>query len=527
LYFGNYMRSMEKIDAPAEALTNIEEIVNEVNIVLDPLDNFSYSIPFSGYDDPMKRMRMRSKARLKEMIDKHGEKARERFEYEIEAIGDFAHYLLLISDFIIAARKMGILTWTRGSAASSLLCYCLKIHEIDPIEHDLIFSRFFNPARKKLPDIDIDIQPSRYEDFMRIVQEHMEPLVGKGQVEQICNYGTAANRSAFRMAASALGIDKEEQDEISKLLPQMIDSGMVDEDTDVFQALSQDYPELYEITSSIFDSIKSISQHACAWAFGTPERPLKQWVPMYLIASSGKLVTQFDYKSLEDFGLVKGDFLRLTALDIAADVLKMIGKSPLEFFDLTTDDEPTYEMIRAGKVDGIHTLQGKEVRKGIVEMEAENVYDLVLAAALYRPANTRSNKAKLYVQRRQGGEIVTYPHPMLEKILGPTEGLPIFQEQAMEIGYAVGMDDGGVDDIYQAIKKAKGVGRGAKEAFSAIEPDFMKAAQKTVGAHAGVFWDQVREFSGYSFNRAHAASYGVLAGKIAYLKCHYPAEFFA
>src|SRR4029077_20680336 len=197
-------------------------------------------------------------------------------------------------------------------------------------------------------------------------------------VEQICNYGTAANRSAFRMAASALGIDKEEQDEISKLLPQMIDSGMVDEDTDVFQALSQDYPELYEITSSIFDSIKSISQHACAWAFGTPERPLKQWVPMYLIASSGKLVTQFDYKALEDFGLVKGDFLRLTALDIAADVLKMVGKSPLEFFKLPVDDEPTSEKIRAGKVDGVHTLQGKEVRRGVISMQVEDIYDLTL-----------------------------------------------------------------------------------------------------------------------------------------------------
>jgi DNA polymerase III subunit alpha len=527
LYFGNYMRSMERIDVPDEALHSIEEIVNEVNIVLDPLDNFSYSIPFSGYDDPMARMRMRSKGRLQEMIDKHGEKARERFEYEIDSIGDFAHYLLLISDFIILARKMGILTWTRGSAASSLLCYCLKIHEIDPIEHDLIFSRFYNPARKKLPDIDIDIQPSRYEDFMRIVHEHMEPLVGKGQVEQICNYGTAANRSAFRMAASALGIEKEEQDEIAKLLPQMIDSGMVDEDTDVFQALATDYPELYEITSSIFDSIKSISQHACAWAFGTPERPLKQWVPMYLIASSGRLVTQFDFKSLEDFGLVKGDFLRLTALDIAADVLKMTGKSPLEFFDLPTGDEQTYEMIRAGKVDGIHTLQGKEVRKGVVDMEVENVYDLVLAAALYRPVNTRSNKARLYVERRKGNEIVSYPHPILAKILGPTQGLPIFQEQAMEIGYAVGMDDAGVDDIYQAIKKAKGVGRGAKEAFAQIEPDFMKAAKKTAGANASLFWDGVREFSGYSFNRAHAASYGVLAAKIAYLKCHHPAEFFA
>jgi len=362
---------------------------------------------------------------------------------------------------------------------------------------------------------------------MKIVHEKMEPLVGKGQVVQICNYGTAANRSAFRMAASALGIEKEEQDEISKLLPQMIDSGMVDEDTDVFTALKEEYPELYEITSSIFDSIKSISQHACAWAFGTPERPLSTWVPMYLIASSNTLVTQYDFKTLEDFGLVKGDFLRLKALDVAADVLKLVGRSPLDFFDVPVDDPGTYEMIRQGKVDGVHTLQGKEVRRGVVDMQAENIYDLTLAAALYRPANTRPGKDKQYVQRRRGNEIVTFAHPLLKKILGPTQGLPIFQEQAMEIGYAVGMDDGGVDDIYQAIKKAKGVGRGAKEAFAEIEPVFMKAARKSVGASAPKFWEGVQEFSGYSFNRAHAASYGVLAGKMAYLKHHYPAEWFA
>jgi DNA polymerase III subunit alpha len=528
-YFANYMRNMEVVGArvPEQALTSIEEIVQAVDIRLDPLDNFSYSIPNSGYDDPMRRMRMRSKTRLQELISKHGPKARERFEYEIESIGDFAHYLLLISDFIIAARKQGILTWTRGSAASSLLCYCLKIHEIDPIEHELIFSRFFNPARKKLPDIDIDIQPSRYEDFMQIVHEKMEPLVGEGQVVQICNYGTAANRSAFRMAASALGIEKEEQDEISKLLPQMIDSGMVDEDTDVFTALKEEYPDLYEIASSIFDSIKSISQHACAWAFGTPERPLKTWVPMYLIASSNTLVTQFDFKSLEDFGLVKGDFLRLKTLDIAADTLRMVGRSPLDFFTLPLDDEPTYKMIQAGHVDGVHTLQGKEVRRGVIDMQAENIFDLTLAAALYRPANTRPGKDKVYVKRRRGEDDFEYSHEILERILGPTLGLPIFQEQAMEIGYAVGMDDAGVDDIYQAIKKAKGVGRGAKEAFAEIEPIFMKAAEETVGELAREFWDWVQQFSGYSFNRAHAASYGVLAGKMAYLKCHYPAEFFA
>jgi len=527
-YFTNYMRDMEKAGqhVPYDALTNIGEIVAEANIVLDPLDRFSYSIPFSGYDDPERKMRARSKRRLAQMVEKHGVNARERFELEIEAMGDFAHYLLLISDFITSARKQGILTWTRGSAASSLLCYCLGIHEIDPIEHELIFSRFFNPARKKLPDIDVDIQPSRYEDFMRIVHEKMEPLVGEGQVEQICNYGTAANRSAFRMAASALGIEKEEQDEISKLLPQMIDSGMVDEDTDVFMALREDYPELYEVTAAIFDSIKSISQHACAWAFGTPERPLKTWVPMYLIASSGRLVTQFDFKTLEDFGLVKGDFLRLTTLDVAADVLKMIGRSPLDFFDLPRNDAKTYKMIQAGKVDGVHTLQGKEVRRGVVAMQAENVFDLTLAAALYRPANTRTGRDKMYVKRRHGEEEFSYEHPILEKILQATHGVPVYQEQAMEIGYAVGMDDAGVDDIYQAIKKAKGQGRGAKEAFENIYPDFAQAADGE-GLDPDVFWPWVQAFQGYSFNRGHAASYGELADRMAYLKCHYPGEFFA
>jgi DNA polymerase-3 subunit alpha len=527
-YFGNYMRDMEKAGAevPREAVENIAEIVNEVDIRLDPLDNFSYSIPFSGYKDPIKRMRMRSEARLERMRRKHGRKVIERFELEISAMGDFAHYLLLISDFIIAARKTGILTWTRGSAAASLLCYCLRIHDIDPIDHDLIFSRFFNPARKKLPDIDIDIQPSRYQDFMRIVQEKMEPIVGEGQVVQISNWGTAANRKAFRLAASALGMPKEEQDEVAKLLPQMIDSGMADEDTDVFIALREDYPELYEISSSIFDSVQSVSQHACAWVFGTPERPLAEWVPMYLIASSGTLVTQFDFKTIEDFGLVKGDFLRLKTLDVAADVLRLTGRSPLDFFKLPVDDDETYRMIQRGAVDGVHTLQGKEVRKGVIAMKAENVYDLALAAALYRPANTRTGRDKLYVNRRHGHEEITYDHPILERILGVTEGVPVYQEQAMEIGYAVGMDDGGVDDIYQAIKKAKGQGRGAKEAFAEIEPDFMRAAEVNE-LDGAVFWPWVQAFQGYSFNRAHAASYGELAARMAYLKYHHPAEFFA
>lgn len=533
-YFGNYMRDMEAIVArgniPTSALGNVEAIVQECDIRLEPLDKFQYSLPPSGRDDPVEAIRRRCKSRLASLIERHGRQARDRFEHELESMASFADYLLLMSDFIRKAKKQGILTWTRGSAANSLLCYCLEIHEIDSIEYGLIFSRFFNPARKKLPDIDVDIQPSRYNDFMQIVHEEMEPLVGKGQIVQISNWGTAANRRAFRMAASALGMPKEKQDEIAKLLPQMIDSGMIDEDTDIFMALREDYPELYEIASEIFDSITSVSQHACAWVFGTPDRPVAEWIPLYLIASSGTLVTQYDFKTLEDFGLTKMDFLRLKTLDIAAEAMRSAGKSPLDFHEIPLDDPQVMKMIREGHVDGVHTLQGKETRRGVMEIGAENVADLILAAALYRPANTREDKDKLYVERRRGGEILDYPHEILEAILGPTLGLSVFQEQAMEIVYEAGGDDSFVDDVYQGIKKAKGAGRGAKEIFDELEPRFIKLARRNLScskATALKIWEYVKSFQGYGFNKGHATSYGLLGYKMAWLKWYHPAEFFA
>jgi len=531
-YFGNYMRDMEKVasEIPEEALENVAAIVEEADIVLDPLDKFQYSIPFSGYDDPIRKIRTRSAKRLARLEKRHGKAALERFEHELEAMGDFAHYLLLMSNFIVDARKQGILTWTRGSAANSLLCYCLYIHDIDPMPdaYGLVFSRFFNPARKKLPDIDIDIDPDRYEDFMKIVHEYMNDLEGEGQVVQICNYGTFANRSAFRTVASALGIPKDKQNEISKLLPQMIDSGMVEEDVDVYEALKEDYPDLYELASGIFDQIKNVSQHACGWLFGTKDRPIANWVPLYLIASSGTLVTQYDWKFAEEFGLVKGDFLRLKTLAVATRTLRMIGKSPLDFHKIPVDDDATFERFRNGVTEGVHTLQGKENRRVAMELEVRNVHDVIATAAIGRPALTREGKDKMIAERRRGEEVVDYPHELVEEILGPTQGIPVFQEQVMEICYALGMDDAGVDDVYQAIKKAKGSGRGAAEAFQKIKPAYMKTAKKIVGREiAETIWeDYIYSSRGYGFNKGHATSYGILASKTGYLVQHHTAEYF-
>lgn len=527
-YFGSYMRDMETVldGIPTSALDNVASVVEESNLVLDPLDKFSYSIPFSGYDDPVRKIRDRSKARLSALVHKHGKLARERFELELEAMEPFAHYLLLMSDFIVHARQEGILTNTRGSAANSLLCYCLKIHNIDSIEYGLLFSRFYNPARKKLPDIDIDIEDDRCDDFNRYVAERMNELEGEGQVVQISNYGTFANRAAFRTAAAAYGISKEEIDEITKLLPQMIDSGMVDEETDAYEMLKEEHPDLYEVASEIFDTVRSVGQHACAWLFGTRERPLSEWVPMYLIASSGTLVTQYDWKRAEDFGLVKGDFLRLKSLSVIKKTLRLIGKDVLDLEQIPLDDEETFEMLREGKTEGVFTLQGKENRRGCIEVEVRSVHDVIRTVAIYRPALTREGKHAIYNSRRKGTQEVNYPHEIVEEIVGDTFGVPVFQEQAMEIAYAVGMSDEEVDEIYQAIKVAKGVGRGAKEAFANIKPKFLNRARGTLSRdEAEAVWEYVQAFQGYGFNKGHATSYGVLAVRSAYLKCHHPAEF--
>ena len=531
-YFSNYMQSMEKVaertQLPSDTLENALEIAQESKIRLAPLDEFSYSIPFSGYRDPISRIRRRSEKRLSKLVRRHGEAARERFEIELDAMGDFAHYLLIMSDFIIYARKQGILTNTRGSAANSLLCFCLRIHDIDPMPgaYNLLFSRFVNPARKKLPDIDIDIQKDRFDDFMAYVQEYMAEREGEGQVAQICNYGTFANRATFRTIAEKLGMEAEEINELSKLLPQMIDSGMVDEEDDVYEVLKEQYPEIYEMAQGLFDSVKNVSQHACGWLFGTKDRPLEKWVPLTLIASSGRLVTQYNMNMLEDFGLNKGDFLRLRTLDVVQNTRKMIGQDSLDISDIPLDDPKTFELLREGKTEGIFTLQGKENRRGCIEVEVESVHDVIRSVAIYRPALTREGRHTAYNERRKGLQ-EWESHPLAEPIMRETFGIPVFQEQAMELGYAVGMSDAEVDEIYKAIKMAKGVGRGAKEAFAKIKPKFIERC-KSLGLSKDErreLWELLVAFQGYGFNKGHATSYGILAVRAAYLKAHYPAEF--
>jgi DNA polymerase III alpha subunit len=485
------------------------------------------SVPFSGYKDPIARIRKRSKRRLRELEEIHGKVATKRFEHELDSMGDFAHYLLIVSDLVTNWNKQGIFTHTRGSAANSILCYALGIHNIDSIHYSLTFERFYNPSRKKLPDVDIDIDPDRYDDAIRFATEYMAEREGDGNIARICNYGTLANKAAFRLIAESQGISKEKVDEVTKLLPSMIDSGMANEEEEAFELIKEEYPDVYELTAGVFDSIKSVSQHACAWLLGTRDRPIREWVPLCLIASSNTEVTQYNYKILDKyFGLVKLDVLRLTTLSVIKKTLEMSDLASTEGItnkeEIPLDDEATFDMLCAGDTDGVHSMQGKTQRQGCIEVKPRNVFDLVAIQALYRPSGTRTGFDKVFVRRRRKEEKVPKIHPLVDSVLAETYGLPIYQEQVLDIGYALGFTHEEAQQLLDAIKMAKGVGRGASEAFDALWPVFWKRA-KASGMDkekAKEVWKLFDAFQGYGFNKGHATSYALLAYQCAYLKCH-------
>lgn len=539
-YYGSYLRSMEQIAATLptwaekQAIESIHAIVEESDVRIPTLDEFSYSLPRAKSDDPIAEIRRRSKGRLKAMIARHGEAALERFEYELSAMKEFANYLLIYSDIVKMARDQGVYTWTRGSACASLVCYCLRVHEVDPLHYGLLFERFVNPARAKFPDVDIDIEAHRRDDVVKMVVEYMQEI-GQDALP-ICTYSTLSNRNAFRLIAEANGVPKERIDELARLLPQMIDSGMVSSDEEAYEILREELGiEAHEDAAAIFDTIGGVSQHACALVIGTKERPLEQWVPTYRIGSSDALVTQYNMKWIEALGFLKLDLLRLDTLSILHSVARQLGED-MDWIDglgrsapgvYDAPNEGAFDLLREGRTDGIFTFQGGTQRRGCIEVQPETTQDLVAIQALYRPGATRTGNDKKYVDRRRGDEEWEHVNEFTAKRWDETYGIPIYQEQIMELGFDLGMTGAEVDDLYRAIKLAKGVGRGAAEAFANFEPTFRRVVEGKMPEHeADKIWAEFDRMQGYSFNKSHSTSFAVLGKKSAVCMAEHPLETF-
>ncbi len=457
---------------------------------------------------------------------------RKRLQYEIDMIAKmgFVDYFLIVSDFIGYAKRQGIPVGPgRGSAAGSIVSYCLGITDLDPIHYSLYFERFLNPERVSMPDIDVDFCYVRRPEVI----EYVTNKYGKDRVAQIVTFGTMAARNAIRDVGRALNIPYNEVDVVAKQVPNELHI-TIDKALSVNPELKKMYdeqPQVRELIDTARD-LEGMPRHASTHAAGVviTKDPVDTYVP--LARNDEQMVTQFPMTTLEELGLLKMDFLGLRNLTVIADAEKMIRRHTpgfnIEKVDLS--DKATYEMLGRGSTMGVFQLESAGITNVVTGLQPQSIEDITAVVALYRPGPMQS--IPRYIECRHHPEKVTYKHPLLEPILGVTYGCMIYQEQVMQVfqslaGYSLGK----ADMVRRAMSKKK-MKELEKERVNFIhgneELGIDGAVKRGVPEHvAASLFDEIMDFANYAFNKAHAVCYAVVSFRTAYLKCHYPREYMA
>nr|WP_297282715.1 DNA polymerase III subunit alpha [uncultured Agathobaculum sp.] len=457
---------------------------------------------------------------------------RARLQYEIDMITQmgFVDYFLIVSDFIGYAKRQGIPVGPgRGSAAGSIVSYCLGITDLDPIHYSLYFERFLNPERVSMPDIDVDFCYVRRPEVI----EYVTNKYGKDRVAQIVTFGTMAARGAIRDVGRALNIPYNEVDVVAKQVPNELHI-TIDKALAVNPELKKMYDEKPQVRELIDTAraLEGMPRHASTHAAGVviTKDPVDTYVP--LARNDEQMVTQFTMTTLEELGLLKMDFLGLRNLTVIADAEKMIRRHVPDFNIEKVDmnDKATYEMLGRGSTMGVFQLESAGITNVVTGLQPESIEDITAVVALYRPGPMQS--IPRYIECRHHPEKVTYKHPLLEPILGVTYGCMIYQEQVMQVfqslaGYSLGK----ADMVRRAMSKKK-MKELEKERVNFIhgnaELGIDGAVKRGVPeAVAASLFDEIMDFANYAFNKAHAVCYAVVSFRTAYLKCHYPREYMA
>jgi DNA polymerase-3 subunit alpha len=459
---------------------------------------------------------------------KSDETLRERLEYELGVIiaMGFSSYFLIVWDFIKFARDSDIPVGPgRGSAVGSLVAYCLKITDLDPLKFGLIFERFLNPDRISMPDIDTDFCVERRDEVIAYVTEKY----GKDRVAQIVTFGTMAARAAIRDAGRALAVPLPDVDRVAKLIPSG-PGGL-----SIAKALEQ-IPELktmYDLNPQIrrlidtASSIEGLARHASTHAAGVviSKNPLIEHVPLVRIGE-GDVNTQYEMGDVERVGLLKMDFLGLRNLTVMKAATDEIRRTTDPSFDLATipdDDARTYEMLGRGETLGVFQLESEGMRRVCIDLKPSTLADIIALVALYRPGPM--DWIPQYINNKHGRTKPTYLHPKLVAILGETYGIACYQEQVMQIARDVaGFTMGQADEL------RKVMGKKQKEKIPIYREKFITGAAAASGIDAKLAEDIfafVEPFAGYGFNKSHAAAYGWIAYQTAFLKANHPVAYFA
>ena len=469
------------------------------------------------------------------LLRRYGERAaalRERLDYELKTIDDmgFNEYFLIVRDFVHYAKSHGIPVGPgRGSAAGSVVSYCLEITDVDPIQYNLFFERFLNPDRVSMPDIDIDFCVNRRGE----VVDYVNRKYGSDHVAQIATFGTMAARAAVRDVARALGIGYGDADRVAKLIPATLNMTLDDA-----LRLSKPLKDLYDTDESIrrlldiARALEGTPRHASTHAAGVviTRDPVYTYVP--LSRNDDVVVTQYPMTQLEELGLLKMDFLGLRNLTVLWDSVERVRKRvpDFELKAIPENDPAVYEMLTAGKTSGVFQMESSGMTGVCVGLKPQNIEDITAIIALYRPGPMES--IPRFIDCKQHPEKISYKHPLLESILSVTYGCIVYQEQVIEIFRKLaGFSLGQADLIRRAMskKKQKEIVR-EREAFVNGDPSRNIPGAVANGVPADVanaIYDEIFAFANYAFNKAHAVSYAVIAYQTAWLKYHYPCQYMA
>jgi DNA polymerase-3 subunit alpha len=453
----------------------------------------------------------------------------DRLEYEISVIRDmgFSGYFLIVADFIRYAKENNVPVGPgRGSAAGSLVAYSLGITNLDPIAHGLIFERFLNPARKSMPDIDVDFCIEGRENVYKYV---VEKYGGGDYVAQIITFGKLKTRAVIRDVGRALDIPLAEVDAIAKMVPDILNISLDEalEREPRLVEMARQKPEIAELIE-ICRVLEGLPRHASTHAAGVviADQPLVNYMPLYK-GKKGEVVTQYDMKVVEKIGLVKFDFLGLRNLTVIANTISLIASQghtapDLENIELT--DDKTYRLLSAGDTTGVFQLESSGMKDLLVRLKPETFDDVIALVALYRPGPMESGMIADFVARKHGREKVEYLLPQLEPILKETYGVIVYQEQVMKIANDLAnYSMAEADDLRKAMgKKIQAIMAEHRERFVS------GAAQNAISPEkAAPIFSLMEKFGGYGFNKSHSAAYALIAYQTAYLKAHYPVEFMA
>ncbi|MFC0101586.1 DNA polymerase III subunit alpha [Sphingopyxis terrae] len=453
----------------------------------------------------------------------------ERLDFEVDVITQmgFPGYFLIVADFIKWAKAHDIPVGPgRGSGAGSLVAWSLTITDLDPLKLGLLFERFLNPERVSMPDFDIDFCETRRGEVIRYVQEKY----GRDTVAQIITFGKLKARAVLKDTGRVLQMSYGQVDRLAKLVPNHpTDPWTLERALNGVSELMTEYKQddgvrrLFDMARQLEGLPRHSSTHAAGVVIG--DRPLDQLVPLYRDPRSDMPVTQFDMKYVETAGLVKFDFLGLKTLSVLKEARRLLALRGVDV-DLDTlgwDDPAVYELLQRGDTVGVFQLESEGMRRTLSAVKPTNFGDIIALVALYRPGPM--DNIPLFGARKNGREPIAYPHPLLEGILAETYGIFVYQEQVMQAAQILaGYSLGGADLLRRAM------GKKVQAEMDAQRDTFVKGC----GEHNGIdakaaneLFDLIDKFAGYGFNKSHAAAYALLSYQTAWLKAHYPHEFFA